>query len=342
MQEQRCLTKVLIHGAMARGHRVGDVAKMCRCVAVWLGFFIVWTAASAAAQVTPQNIAAANKGFAWSQGRTASWHYAQHQKLSAEVAALKPQRPGVVDAYLVVIGLDSDGVFGREAAEAARVLARRYDAAGRTILLSAGRGAANDTIPTGSPDHLAIALGAVAARMNLAEDALILYTTSHGAPQVGLTYQEGDAGYGMIAPARLASMLHDVGIERRLVMISACFSGEFVAPLASPDTAIVTAADNDRTSFGCAPGNDWTFFGDALINIAFRKPQGLQTAISEAFSLISDWEFTRGLSPSQPRSFIGEGAKTWLGQLEKRMPAAASAKVGRPAIAESGQTPPQH
>lgn len=47
------------------------------------------------------------------------------QRVTAALSALKPQRAGVVDAYVVVIALDSDPVFSREAREAGRVLASR-------------------------------------------------------------------------------------------------------------------------------------------------------------------------------------------------------------------------
>jgi hypothetical protein len=29
---------------------------------------------------------------------------------------------------------------------------------------------------------------------------------------------------------------------------------------------VLTAAAADKTSFGCEPSRDWTFFGDALFN----------------------------------------------------------------------------
>src|SRR3546814_18008485 len=70
------------------------------------------------------------------------------------------------------------------------------------------------------------------------------------------------------------------------LLLSACHAGVFVPFLRSPDTAIVTAASADRTSFGCRAQNDWTFFGDALINHALRKPQPLMVAAEEARRLI--------------------------------------------------------
>lgn len=287
---------------------------------------------AADAQVSPQDVAAANRGVVTEQGRDAAWHYGQLRLLNGAIDALKPQRPGVVDAYVVVAGLDSDPVFGREAAQAAKVLARRFDAVGRTIVLSAGQGAGDATIPDGSPANLETALGAVSARMDRKEDVLVLYTTSHGAPQIGLSYRDGDHGFGWIGPKRLADLLNGAGISRRLVMLSACFSGELLPFLVNDTSIVVTAADRDQTSFGCAPGNDWTFFGDALINTALRTPQPFDVAIAQAFDLIRNWETAKHLPSSRPQFYTGSEAKAWLDALEKRMPAVATPKVGRPAV----------
>ena len=79
-------------------------------------------ASPALAQRPPSNEELADRGYVVDGGHQASWYYAQHKKLDAAIAALKPQRPGVVDAYVIAVGLDADAVFGREAAEASRVL----------------------------------------------------------------------------------------------------------------------------------------------------------------------------------------------------------------------------
>jgi len=298
----------------------------------WLALVgALFVTSAVSAQVSPQEVAAANRGIVTEQGRDAAWHYAQHRLLGSAINALKPQRPGVVDAYVMVAGLDSDPVFGREAAQTAKVLARRFDAVGRTIVLAAGNGAGDATIPDGSPANFEVALGAIAAKMDLKEDVLILYTTSHGAPEVGLAYRDGDHGYGWIGPRRLADLLNGAGISRRLVMLSACFSGEMLPYLVNDSSVVVTAADRDQTSFGCAPGNDWTFFGDALINTALRTPQPFDTAIAQAFDLIRNWEISKRLQPSRPQFYTGSAAYLWLQALEKRMPADATPKVGRPA-----------
>ena len=277
-------------------------------------------------------VEAAKNGWSMEQNRTAAWHLAQHKRLGTEIAALQPQRPGVIDSYVVSIGLDSDPVFGREAGEAAKVLGRRYNATGRTIFLAAGADSQSSGTPQGSPPNLATALAAVAAKMDLKEDVLILFATTHGDPNSGLAYRDGNNGIGMIAPLRLATLLDDLGFERRMILLSACYAGVFLPLLTNENSIIVTAAASNRTSFGCAPGNDWTFFGDALINNGLRKPQPFDKAAEEATALITKWENSKQLLASRPQTFIGDKANVWLGPLEARMPKTDTPKVGKAAI----------
>lgn len=280
---------------------------------------------------TPEDfVAFANGGMQIERDRAPDDQLAEHRRLASALDGLLPQRKGVVDAYVVSIALDSDPVFGREAREAGKVLARRYDAVGRTIVFAGSDGTGPSDLPRGSPDHLSLAVARIAELMDRSEDVLVLYTTSHGAP-IGIIYNDADQGYGAISPNRLAAVLGALGIDRRLVIVSACYSGSFVPALANADTAILTASAGDRTSFGCQSDNDWTFFGDALINHALRKSQPLAAASAEATALVAKWESEGQLKPSLPQVLIGDRATAWLAQLDRRTPAATTASVGRPA-----------
>jgi hypothetical protein len=106
----------------------------------------------------------------------------------------------------------------------------------------------------------------------------------------------------------------------------------FVPVLASPDTAILTAAASTRSSFGCVAENDWTFYGDALINRALRQPVALDEAARQAGRSVAEWEAAARYLASLPQTSIGAGAKAWLPQIEARKPQIASAPVGRPAF----------
>ncbi len=265
------------------------------------------------------------------RGRSPQAMLAEQRRLTAALAGLQPERKGVVDAYVVSVALDSDPVFAREARESARVLSRRYDAEGRSLVLAGADGRGAPPMPAGSITALSLALARVAEVMDRKQDALVLFVTAHGAPDAGIAYHDGDEGFGILSPARLAAMLDGLGIRNRLLLLSACYSGAFVPRLLSDTSAILTAASAARTSFGCRAENDWTFFGDALINHALRKPQPLADAAAEARQTIIGWERAGRLDPSHPQVTIGDGVASWLGPLEARMPKAATTPVGAPA-----------
>lgn len=254
----------------------------------------------------------------------------QESLLGSALNALKQQRPGTVDAYVISVALDSDPVFAREAREAARVLSRRYGAEGRTLTL-AGPDGETDDLPQGSIRALTLALARMAAVMDRDEDVLVLYSTSHGLP-AGLAYHYGDTGYGILSPARFKSILDELQIEQRLLILSACYSGVFVPALASDNTAILTASTDNRTSFGCSPENDWTFFGDALINRALRKPQSIEAASREANLAIAGWEAMARVPASLPQISIGSAVADWMTALDAKTPGDATQPVGRPSV----------
>jgi hypothetical protein len=278
----------------------------------------------------PEGIEGLDPGPELQRGRSAKAMLADSRKLNVALAALQPQRKNLVDAYVVSIALDSDPVFGREAREAGKVLSRRFDAVGRTIVLAGTSGTMPSELPGGSLTSLTLALARIAEVMDKEQDVLVLYTTSHGA-KVGIAYHDGDEGYGILSPKRLESLLDELGIKNRVLILSACYSGIFVGPLASPDTALFTAASSDRPSFGCQADNDWTFFGDAMINHGLRKSQPLEAASDQARMLINDWESAARVPPSNPQVTIGADVQTWLAPLEARMPKTDTPPVGRPA-----------
>ena len=254
---------------------------------------------------------------------------ADHRRISAALRSLKPQRKGVVDAYVIVVALDADPVFNREAREAGRVLSRRFGADGRTIVLAADEGRSKAGAP-GSLNHLAIALAATAEVMDRNEDVLVLYSTSHGHPVGGLVYKDAARGIGGVPPAKLAELIDAPGIRNRLLIIQACYSGQFVAPLATERTIVATASSADRPSFGCSAGNDWTLYGHALVNLAMREPQPLEAQFVRAGEIVAEAEQRAGLPPSDPQLSIGGATSGWLKALEARAAKTATKPVGEP------------
>ena len=212
-------------------------------------------------------------------------------RMSDALAKLPAQRPGVVDTYVLSVSLWNEPVFENEAKEAANVLARRYDAADRTIVLSAGKGQGiARAFPVFSPSNFNAVLGRFGKLADPNEDLVVVFVTSHGSPDGTVAIQEkGRMAGGMRAP-HLRQSLQQAGIKTKLLFVSACFSGNYILPFSNDDTVILTAAAADKTSFGCEPSRDWTYFGDAMFNHALRGGEGIMDAFNMARGIITKWE----------------------------------------------------
>ena len=242
----------------------------------------------------------------------------QAAALGEALAALAPQRPGQQDVYVIAASLWGDPVFEREATNSAAILTEHFGAGGRAIVLSAG-GQGPRTLPPATPNSLSAAIGRVGALIDPEEDLVVLFVTSHGTPDGSAVFREANRMSGALRPAHLRDVLAQAGVRNRVVIVSACFSGAFIAPLMDDRTIVLTAATHDRTSFGCQPENDWTFFGDALFNQNLRNGGSILAAFDRAKVLIGQWERERNLTPpSNPQRFVGPRAEQMVQQAERR------------------------
>jgi hypothetical protein len=114
----------------------------------------------------------------------------------------------------------------------------------------------NGTQHTAVPD-IAAAMQTVASS---AKDGCLIYFTSHGTPTGMLV---GDA---ILSPAQMHDMVNSsCGNRPSVIVMSSCYSGQFVTPLAGDNRIIMTAARPDRTSFGCGEMDHYTFFDDCFL-----------------------------------------------------------------------------
>jgi hypothetical protein len=202
----------------------------------------------------------------------------------------------------------AQSVFESEAKEAANIVAHQLDAS--TVVVHANTKQRGD-VTIGSIED---ALQSAAKRMDRENDLLFLILTSHGS-RAGVAVQAGRRD-ATLAPAALAEMLDHTRVRHRVVVVSACYSGVFLGPLANDNTLVITAADSDHSSFGCRDKVKWTYFGDAFFNKALRQTADLRSAFATARKLISDREKHNGLVPSNPQ--IAGGKKIDIMLAEKR------------------------
>ncbi len=142
-----------------------------------------------------------------------------------------------------------------------------------------------------------------ASRMDRERDVLFLLVSSHGAQRGGGV--ELSAG-GLMTPGMLRAALDDAGVRNRIVLVSACYSGQFIGPLSSPNSVVITAANATNPSFGCSNKRSYTYFGDAFFNHGMRQAgSDLRRAFAVARATVTAWERRDGERPSQPQFSMG-------------------------------------
>jgi hypothetical protein len=200
----------------------------------------------------------------------------------------------------------AQSVFESEAKGAASVVAQRLGA-NPVVVLANTKTRRDVTIAS-----IGNALQSVAERMDRENDIMFLILTSHGS-QAGVAVQAGTR-VEILSPVDLAGMLNRAGVRHRIVIISACYSGVFLGPLANDDTLVITAADSNHSSFGCRDKVKWTYFGDAFFNTALRHAADLRSAFAAARTLVSLREMRYGLVSSNPQIAGGKNIDILLGE----------------------------
>jgi hypothetical protein len=139
-------------------------------------------------------------------------------------------------------------------------------------------------------------------------DVVTIMLSTHGYTKL-LATQIGGRDYANILDYHLATALAPLKDTPTVLIISACYSGSLIPALKNENRIILTAAADNKVSYGCQPLAKNTFFIDALYG---DKHDGKLPLIEE-FELtkkrISAREIELKLKSSEPQIFIGEKMK---------------------------------
>jgi hypothetical protein len=249
---------------------------------------------------------------------TEKTYYQQSNMVRRQLSEVAQSRPGVGELYFVAFaGTSTQDVFLKEARSAKELFDASFDTLNRSLILVNNRRTAAE-LPVASVSNLGWVLNGLAKKMDTETDLLFLYLTSHGSAH-RLSVYFPDLALNDLSDRNLRDMLDKSGIKWRVVVISACYSGSFIDALKDENTLVITAAAAERTSFGCSDENDWTYFGDAYINIALRQDRSFIDAFDRARTIVAERERAQKLMPSEPQIYVGTAIKGKLRDLEKRL-----------------------
>ena len=159
--------------------------------------------------------------------------------------------------------------------------------------------------PLANTHNLFAAISDFGDKMDVEEDILFLFLTSHGSRDASIQVTMFPLELKRLYAEELQESLDAAGIEWRIIVVSACYSGSFIEPLKTERTVVMTAAADDRTSFGCSSDRDLTYFGEALFRDSFGNDGSLFDRFDEAREAIRTREALEGRTSSEPQIFIG-------------------------------------
>lgn len=138
-------------------------------------------------------------------------------------------------------------------------------------------------------------------------DGCFVFITSHGGEGRGLVLARER---GFLTPRELGALLGGTCGDRPTVVIaSGCFSGSFAEGKAMPaaNRAILTAARDDRPSFGCNAGLRYTVFDQCVLD-SMDRGIGWRDLMGRTRRCVSERERAMGVAASDPQLSMGAAA----------------------------------
>ena len=231
----------------------------------------------------------------------------QPRLLTQALDSMKAQRPGKVDVFaLTYAPYSTQDVFMHESAVVAKTMRERFDTGGHTVQLVVNPASAT-TLPWATPANLHRSIQRMAALMDRDEDVFFIHLTSHGGADGKLAVDTWPLQSEPVTPQLLKAWLDEAGIRWRVISVSACYSGSWIAPLAGDGTLVMTAADATHTSYGCGSRSPLTFFGQAMYVEALQQTWNFKAAHARARELIQQREVAAGKTDGYSNPQLSEG-----------------------------------
>jgi hypothetical protein len=233
--------------------------------------------------------------------------YNQIELIDAQLVKIDTERSNNIDVFFV--GIAGDGnqdVFLRELNTVREVMAEKFNAGNRQILLANNRNTANQ-LPMATLKSLDYTLEAVGQMMG-DEDILFLYMSSHGSkPEDNKDTEFLLSQTGMmlnnVSPAALKTILDKHHLPYQIVIISACYSGGFIPTLKADNRLVMTSAAANKQSFGCSDEENMTYFGEAFFQQGLNQTSDLNKAFQIAKRRVSKRESSKNFEPSEPQLY---------------------------------------
>jgi Peptidase C13 family len=229
----------------------------------------------------------------------------------------RPRVSGKSNIYAMALAADgTQQIFSREGRAALKSAEERFGESYRGGMLLSNGSTDLMRTPLATLDNLSAAMDQFSARADPATDIALIYLTSHGSEDAELS--TGLPNYTQLTlftANAVADVLARTGIRRRIIIVSACYSGSWIPALANDDTIIVTASSKDRTSFGCDDRRNVTLFGEHFLLDKSAQRSSLKDIFEAARTNIERQEAAWKIIRSRPQAYVGKNMQSiWTQQ----------------------------
>jgi hypothetical protein len=151
------------------------------------------------------------------------------------------------------------------------------------------------------------------------QDVVVVFFTSHGTEGSITVLPSGASDFFDWSAADIRDFLSPLEADRQVVILQACHSGSLIPALQHPNRIIITAARADRSSFGCEPGGDSTWFVKALTE-EMASGGSWEEIFARTESSVLRYETEQGLAEgerSYPQFSVGAAMQdVWTGEAD--------------------------
>lgn len=137
---------------------------------------------------------------------------------------------------------------------------------------------------------------------------LIILISTHGNVDI-LSINIANTYWPAIRSSHIKKWLEGLHDVPSAMLLSACFSGSFIQPLADENRIILTAAAYNRNSFGCAYHDENTYFIGNLFSTDWNSKNTWEENYRQMNEKIQQTEKKLGLPNSSPQIYLANSLK---------------------------------
>jgi hypothetical protein len=201
----------------------------------------------------------------------------------------------------------AEPVFDKDVQSLTKAFFKRFGASRSTAKF----GYISNFLKRPSPKNVNNAIADVSDQARDGNDVVIVFLTTHGTEGLlALKPSANEQATGVSADA-LRDFLKPAQNDQQIIILQACYSGSLIKGLKHPNRIIMTAAAADRTSFGCNPDSNNTWFTKAMI-AALPTATNWSEVFEGTKSKVLAYESQQGIkisAQSNPQYYVGRNMK---------------------------------